>query len=151
MSDASSKNNKKLHDKESFSLAGLFISALKSALISLAISLILAAILSGAATLSSDPLSLVFPMSLLSLYISSFLSGFLCMRKMREGTLLCGLFSGGIFMLLYMSVSLFLPSELSSGRSFVLTLFLRSLMVLFAFLGAHAGRQKSSRKRKIKR
>lgn len=151
MSDSRRENNKTHHDKESFGLAGLFISALKSAFVALATSLILAAILSGAATLSSDPLSLVFPMSLLSLYISSFLAGFLCMRKMHEGTLLCGLFSGGIFMLLYMSVSLFLPSELSSGRSFWLTLILRSLMVLFAFLGAHAGRHKNARKRKIKR
>ena len=148
MSDASRRNNKKYHDKESFGLASLFVCAIKSALIALGISLVLAAALSAASTLSSDPLSLVFPMSLAALYISSFLSGFLCMRKMREGTLLCGLFSGGIFMLIYMFISLFFPSEMSQGYSFLISLLLHSLIILFSLFGAHAGRHKKTRKRK---
>ena len=151
MPDARRENNKKHYDKESFGFAGLFLSALKSALISLAISLLLAALLSGAANLSSDPLTLVFPMSLLSLYISSFLSGFLCMRKMHEGVLLCGIFSGGIFMLLYMFISLFLPNELSSSHSLPISLLLRLLMIVFSLFGAYAARSRGKKRRKIKR
>ena len=152
MSDASRIHNKNHYDKDnsSFTLSRLFISALKSALVSLALSLFLAAALSASAKLSSNPLSLVLPLSMLSLYASSFLSGFLCMRKMREGALLCGLFSGGMLMLFYMFISFFIPSELSSGRSFWLSLALRALMILFSFFGAHAGRQRGTRKIKRK-
>ena len=152
MSDASRTHNKNHYDKESFSFtfSRLFLSALKSAIASLAISLLLAAVLSAAANLSSDPLALVPPLSMLSLYAASFLSGLLCVRKMREGALLCGLFSGGMLMLFYTFISFFMPSELSSGRSFWLSLTLRALIIIFSFLGAHAGRQRKI-KRKMRR
>ena len=72
------------------------------------------------------------------------------MRKMGEGALLSGLFSGGIFMLIYMFIGLFFPSEASAGHSFAISLLLHSLIVVFSILGAYAGRNRRSRKRKIK-
>ena len=151
MSDTRHENKKSHYDNGGGSISSLFISALKSALVALLISVVLAAALCAAATLSEDPMSLIFSMSLATLYFSAFLSGLFCMRKMGKGSLLSGLFSGGLFMLMYMFISLFLPNEMSASRPFFTALILRSLIVVFSILGAYAGRGGRSRKRKIKR
>ena len=151
MSDARRENNKGHYDKESTSIARLFVSSLKSALLALAISFLLAALLCGAAALSADPMTLIFPMSMAALYISSFLSGFFCMRKMGEGALLSGLFSGGLFMLMNMFITLFFKAEMSASHPFAISLLLHSLIIVFSILGAFAGRHRSSKKRRIKR
>ena len=151
MSDTRHENKKSHYDNGGGSISALFVSALKSALLALLISVVLAAALCAAATLSEDPMSLIFPMSLAALYISAFLSGLFCMRKMGEGALLLGIFSGGLFMLTYMFISLFLPNEMSASRPFFTVLILRSLIIVFSILGAYAGRGRRSQKRKIKR
>ena len=151
MSDTKRENKKSHYDKEGGGLATLFVSALRSAVLSLIISILLAAILSAAATFSSDPMSLVFPMSLAALYISAFLAGIFCMRKVREGALLSGLFSGGLFMLTYMFISLFFENEASAEYSFPISLLLHSLIILFSTLGSFAARKRATKRRKIKR
>ena len=151
MSGTRRENHKKHQDKENLGIAGLFLSAFKSAVLSLVISLVLAIALSSLTLLSSDPLSLVFPTSLAALYACSFLSGFLCVRKMHEGALICGLFSGGIFMLIYMFITLFFPREMSAGYSFGVSVLLHLLIIVFSIVGAYAGRHRGVKRRKIKR
>ncbi len=146
------QNHKKTHkeaENDGFSL--LFLNSFKCAAIALAISLGLCALLAAAMLMLSDPLGLITPLALCALYISSFLSGFLCMKKTREGTLLCGVLSGSIFMLFYMLISLFMPPELSSKHSFLTSLLLHALILVFSVIGAYTAKHSSGKKRKIRR
>ena len=144
------KKRKSSHQKKESGRSGILSSAFKSALIALLTSLFLALIVSAIALRAKDPIEAVTPMSLAVLYICSFLSGFLCMKKLREGTLLCGALSGAIFMMLYISISLFLPKDFSSSRSFGISFLLHALMILFSICGAYIAK-KGLGKRKKKR
>ena len=144
------KKRKSSHQKKESGRSGILSSAFKSALIALLTSLFLALIVSAIALRVKDPIEAVTPMSLAVLYICSFLSGFLCMKKLREGTLLCGALSGAIFMMLYISISLFLPKDFSSSRSFGISFLLHALMILFSICGAYIAK-KGLGKRKKKR
>ena len=137
--------------KDNFSLSRLFISATKSALLALITSVILSAILCGIAFATPDPLSLVFPLSLVARYSACFVSGLLCMKKIRKSPLLCGILSGGLLMLFYAFITLFLNDELSSPLSLPLSLALHSLVIIFSILGAYAGRHRASRRKKLHR
>ena len=150
MSDIRQKG-KRTAQNEQGGMLGLFISALKSALIALFCSIMLSALLSAILLLSPDPLSLAFPSSLASLYLSAFISGSLCMKKQRNSTLLCGLFSGGLLMLLFAFISLFLPSDLSVSYSPMISILLHTLIIVFAFFGALTTKNCSSKRRRVKR
>ena len=150
MSNEKHRNNK-VHDERTKGFSGIFLSAAKSALIALIISLILSVAISTALLFYTDPTSLVFPLSLAVLYLSSFFAGFLCMRRVGEGALICGIISGAILVLFYMFLSLLFPAESSSHHTIPLSFVLRALIVLFSVFGAYAARHKTSKKRKIKR
>ena len=137
--------------KDNLSLSALFISAIKSALSALVISVLLLAILCGVAFATPDPLSLVFPLSLAARYSACFISGFLCMKKIRKSPLLCGILSGGLLTLFYAFITLFLNDELSPSLSLPLSIALHSLVIIFSILGAYAGRYRTGRRRKLHR
>ena len=137
--------------KDNLSLSALFISATKSAFYALIISVLLLALLCGVAFATPDPLSLAFPLSLVARYSACFVSGLLCMKKIRKSPLLCGILSGGLLMLFYAFITLFLNDELSSPLSLPLSIALHSLVIIFAILGAYAGRHRTGRRRKLHR
>ena len=145
------KNRKSTHDKNTNGVLGIFMSALKSALISLVLSTILSITASALLLFYADPTSLVLPLSLAVLYLSSFAAGYICIKKVNEGALLCGITSGAMLWLFYSFLTLFFPAEISSERGFVTSLLLHSLIILFSVFGAYAARHRSSRKRKLKR
>ena len=144
------KKRKSSHQKKEASTSGILSSAFKSALIALLTSLFLALIVSAIVMKIKDPIEAVLPISLAVLYICSFLSGFLCIKKLREGTILCGALSGAIFMLLHILISLFLPKDFSFSRSFGLSFLLHVLIILFSICGAYIAK-KGLGKRKKKR
>ena len=146
------QNHKKTHrEADNSGLSALFLNSFKSAVLALVMSLLISALLSSMLLLLSDPLGLIAPCALCALYISSFLSGLFCMRKVREGILPCGILAGGIFMLFYMLISLFMPNELSSNYSFVTSLLLRILILAFSVIGAYTAKSGFNKKRRIKR
>ena len=148
---SSKKKRPTSHDNDSqFNFKNTLKHSLVSALIALAISIGLALLFSAAAMLYKDPAALTGAFSLASVYISAFLSGFITTRRHRSMGAVCGIFSGGTLMLFYMILSVFASKELSSPRSFGLSLLLHTLTVLFAVLGAMAGEKQVSRKRRRK-
>lgn len=148
MTGTKQTHKKKRHEKELGGTSRLLLAALRSAFISLLVSILLAALISGIAQKSDDALSVIAFVALAVLYLSSFLSGFLCMNKTRESTLLCGVLGGTMFMVLYIFISLFLPNEFSTSRSFWLSLLLRLLMIAFSVLGSYAAKSRFAKKRK---
>ena len=138
-------------DNDSLDLKSLFSSAFKSMLISFAISVVLAFGLCAIAFMTSDPMAYALPLSMASLYIPSFFAGFLCSRFKGSSALICGLLSGGMFMLLYMFLSLFLPREMSANYTFFTSAILHLLIAVFSVFGAYIGLCRPKKKRRIRR
>lgn len=139
------------HEKEMGGIPRLILTATKSALLSLFFSFLLAALISALALNSADPLSIIRPAALAVLYLSSFSSGFVCMKRVRESAIVCGTLSGAVLMLTFLLVSLLLPDSLSSPHPFALSLFLHSLIILFSILGSYTAKNGLSKRRKRKR
>ncbi len=139
------------HSEDSLSFGTLFSASLKGASLSLVLSVILSLAFCLIAYLTSDPTSLITPLSLLSLYISSFSSGLISVRACGHSSLICGLISGGIFMALLIFISFFFPSQLSSDHSFGISFLLHALVVVFSVFGGYAGQKKPKRAHKPKR
>ena len=153
MSDQKSKKSKSKHSHakggNSPLIYKIFLSSLRASLIAFAISVLLALIMSAVTVKTADPTALLTLLSIASLYLSSFAGGFFSIRDKSDPTLLCGAFSGALFMLFYKFTALFLPSELGSGRKFLVSALLHILIILFSSLGAYAAAKvKKSKKRK---
>ena len=153
MTKASQKHRRKYHEKDRGrnGSSRLFSTATKSALISLLLAILLAALLSLILLKTADPISLITPTALAVLYLASFSSGFVCMKRVRESYLACGTLSGAILMLTFLLVSLLLPDSLSSPRPFALSLFLHSLIIIFSILGSYTAKNGLSKRRKRRR
>ena len=134
---AKQKHRNARHKKEPQGFSSLLLNAFLSAVISLGAFFFIAALLSALLMKSSDPLSLIFPASLLSIFLSSFLSGTLCMCKIRQPVIPCGLIAGGIFMTLYTLLALFVPNEFSKDNSLIISFLVRLAMVSFSILGSY--------------
>ena len=150
MSDKRSKK-KHLHAKSADTplIYKIFLSALKSSLIAFTTSFLLALVLSAITVKASDPTALLTPLSLAALYLSSFVGGFFSVRDKGDSVLICGTASGALFMLLYKLCALFLPSEASDERKFLVSALLHILIIFFSCLGAYAAmKMKKSKKRK---
>lgn len=151
-------NQKKKHDSYqagNASLLSLLRASLKGTGIGLALSAILAVIICASILGLKNPNALVFPLSLGALYVSSFIAGLIATRANGGAALICGLISGGAFMLSYMLVSLFFPSELSARYGFWISLLFHALIIVFSVLGGYAatsgGVKHSSHKRQLAR
>ena len=153
MTKATSKHKTKHREKErgGNGSSRLLSGATSSALISFSVSVLLAALISALALNSADPLSIIRPAALAVLYLSSFSSGFVCMKRVRESAIVCGTLSGAVLMLTFLLVSLLLPDSLSSPHPFALSLSLHSLIILFSILGSYTAKNGLSKRRKRKR
>ena len=154
MSHSETRRNTKKHSRNQRSDSPEFIlilsASIKSALIALAVSVALSFAACAAAISGSDPTAYILPLSLAVLYISSLLAGFLSARFKGDSALICGLLSGGLFMLLTKLVTLFLPDGAPSERQMHVSLLLHFLIFLFSALGAYLARN-ISKSRKPKR
>ena len=149
----SDKRSKKKHSRskggDSPLIYKIFFSSIKASLIAFATSILLALIMSTVTLKTSDPTALLSPLSLVALYLSSLAGGFFSVRDKNDPTLLCGAFSGVLFMILHKLTALFLPSEFASDRKFLVSALLHILIILFSCLGAYAAvRMKKSKKRR---
>jgi len=148
---AKQKKNHKSNDTSEASLLSLLRCSLRGAAIGLLVSVVLAVIICVAILGTPDPDALVFPLSLIALYISAFVAGLIATAKMGSSSLICGLLSGGIFMLSYMFVSLFFPSELSAKYGFFASLLFHALIIVFSVLGGYAATAKRTTQKHPKR
>ena len=140
MSDTSKRN------KQQDGTKAILLAALKSALIAYLVAILLCLLASVVTIRLANPTATVLPISMLILYLSSFLAGFLCIRYLKEKALLSALLSSAMLICFNFIASLMLPDKTSFAPSFILSLALHSLMIVFAFLGAQAGRQKPKKR-----
>ncbi len=101
---------------------------------------------------SPDPLSLIPMLSLLALLPSNFFGGFVSVKRCGGSPFVCGLFTGGMWCVLSLVVSLCMYFVQSSGYTLWQGLLLHALSVLFCVLGALAGgirRRPSKSKRRF--
>ena len=124
----------------------IFTRVLKNSFSGLAVFVIVGVILlsiaCGVAYSSSDPDSLVMPMSLISLLPSMFAAGFVCVKKTGEAPLLCGTVCGGLITLCTMLLALLLRNAIGSGYELWQQSLLHGIAILFCVLGAFAGNAK---------
>ena len=130
MSDNRSKKKRARKDPADIPpIYKILLSAARSSLIALALSVVLALVLSAIAVKLSDPTALLTPLSLVALYLSAFAAGFFSLRDKGDSALLLGASSGVLFMLFQKLVTLFLPSEQTSERSFLVSALLHILII----------------------
>ena len=113
--------------------------------------IILISALSAAALASADPSSLITPLSLLALFPSAFIGGFVTAKKVKEAPVLCGIICGGFFAVCAMLLSILLKALTASGFELWQSLLLHTAVVVFAVLGALAGSIKRVAKRRNRR
>ncbi len=99
--------------------------------------------------ISSDPLSRIFPVSLVVLYLSSLFGGWMTRRIHRESALLSGLSSGILLTVFFLFLSLFFPD--SGNLGFGVTFLLRALILFFSILGSYLGAPHPKRHKKRRR
>ena len=150
MSDKRSRNKRsRTKSADTPHIYKIFLSSLKASLIAFAASFILALIFSVATLKTSDPTALLTPLSLIALYLSSFVGGFFSLRDKGDSPLAFGASTGVLFMLFQKLSALFLPSEYASERKFLTSALLHVLIILFSCIGAYvAMKMKKSKKRK---
>lgn len=133
--------------------SGLFSTLCKNAALGTAISLLCAFSLSLVATLlclrSGDPLKMILPFGLASLYLSALLGGIITVRRHGESSLLCGALCGLFLLVFFWIVSLLFKGE--NSFSLLLTFLLRLLTPLFSILGALLGQKRTTRRPHRKR
>ena len=124
----------------------------KGALISCAITVVLSMVLdllfSTIALLSDDPLSRIPALGIVSLMISMFFGGFICVKQVGEAPLICGITEGAACVIIATILSLILTGIPSSGYIFFQHFALRIASVLFSILGAFAGNVKRKSKKR---
>jgi putative membrane protein (TIGR04086 family) len=99
---------------------------------------------------AGNPHALMTPLSLTSLYVSSFVCGIVCARKnAKKSLLLSALISGTCFTALLCAIFLLSGSLLPSGENIKGAFIFRLLMIPCSLLGAFStARRGSQRKRK---
>ena len=135
-------------DRTSNTPHSIFTSSLKGYATGLLLSFVLALIFSGISLSANDPDRLILPLSLVSVYLSSFTAGFVSQRIHRENKLICGTVSGILFATTYMLISLFFSNDGYQSLGFVPSSLLRLACIASSVLGAFSF---SGSKRKRKR
>ncbi len=138
-------------DPESTDIIRTLKSSIKGGALGLFISVVLATLMCAVAYASPNPDALLSPLALAALYLSAFCAGAISARINGSSSLLCGIFSGGLFMLAYMLVSLFFPAELSAKYGFFVSFLFHSLIILMSILGGYAGQKRAKKSHKPKR
>ncbi|MBR3686428.1 MAG: TIGR04086 family membrane protein [Clostridia bacterium] len=109
--------------------------------------LILISALSAAALASPDPSGLITPLSLIALFPSAFIGGFVTAKKVKDAPALCGIICGGFATACAMLLSIVLKGLSSSSFELWQSLLLHALVIVFSVLGALAGNVKRVAKR----
>ena len=126
----------------------LFSVLCKNAAIGTAISLLCAVALMLVGSLvclrSDDPLKLILPIGLGTLYLSALAGGIVTVRRHGKKALLCGALCGLFLFVFFLGISLFFRGE--GAFSFLVTLLLRLLTILFSILGAFLGQKRTTRR-----
>lgn len=148
---SSTKNKRPSTQGDVPPLSKIFTSSLKGAALGLVISLILALIMTLIALNSGDPSALLSPLALATLYVSAFVSGFIATRINGSSSLVCGIISGGIFMIFYMAVKFILPHADTQSHNFFVSFLYHVLTVVMAILGGYAAQTKRTKKHKPRR
>ena len=107
--------------------------------ITVAVSFLLLLIGTAVAYSTSDPSSLIDPISYVSLYMASFFGGFACAKLNRRAPYLSSAMTSGAFILLGVLVSLIVPYSEHSLDSAWVGLTLRLLTLLVFFIGTLIG------------
>lgn len=109
--------------------------------------IVLISILSAVALTSPDPLGLITPLSLIALFPSAFIGGFVTAKKVKDAPALCGIICGGFSTVCAMLFSIVLKELSSSNFELWQSLLLHALVMVFSVLGALAGNVKRVSKR----
>ena len=124
----------------------LFSVLLKNAALGTGISLLCAVAMMLLGSLicsrSKDPLSMIVPMGLVILYLSSLVGGIVTVRRHGEKALLCGALCGLFLLILFWLTSLFFQGD--GAFSFFPTFLFRLLTVVFSILGAFLGQKRAT-------
>ena len=113
--------------------------------------LILISALSAVALANPDPSGLITPLSLLALFPSFFIGGFVTVKRVKDAPALCGVICGGFSAVCAMLIAMVLKVLTSSGFELWQSLLLHAAAVIFSVLGALAGNVKRVAKRKKRR
>lgn len=125
------------------SLFGLLINAISG--------IVLISVVCAVAYSSPDPLSLITPLSLLSLLPSNFLGGFAAAKKCGEAAGVCGCMTGAMWGVISLIAALCTLSVEPSGYSLFQGILLHGASFAFCILGALAGGIKRNPSRKKRR
>ena len=74
--------------------------------------------------------------------IGMLVGGFICIKKVKEAPLLCGIVTGAMSSLAFLCISLFLKGIPSSGNSFLGNVIIHASAILFSILGSYVGNVK---------
>ena len=122
----------------------LFISSLIGVATGVGLGLIILLIVCFIALSSSDPLSIISPLSLLALFPSNFIAGFISTKRTGQSPLACGLVASALWgaaSLILSALPFFSSSNLALWQSLILHL----ASTVFSILGAFAGAYKPQR------
>lgn len=104
----------------------------------------------AAALLTDDPTAFVNPIGYVTIFITSFLGGFICSKVGKHSPYLVAILCGADFIILSMLSSLMLPNSFASNINFNVRLIIYVISFLLFPLGALAG-IKASKPQRAKR
>ena len=137
--------------KSSAKVEGAIDTALKSSflgiLISAGVGLALLFASTAAALMTDDPTAFVDPVGYVSLFVTSFLGGFICSKLNKCAPYLVSILCGAEFVILSMLFSLALPHSLASGMNIWTRLALHALSLILFPLGTLVSVKSSKPKR----
>lgn len=135
-------------DEDSPLIKKVLISSLIGLGVNLGSGILLVSVCCMFAFFYSDPLSVVMPLSLLSLLVSNFLGGFTSSKIAKEAPWACGFVTAAGWGVLSLLVSLCLWFAPSSSYPLWQALLLHAISALFCLLGALTGSYKPRKKPK---
>ena len=145
---------KRTKEKKRVSKSGILISSLFGAFSSMAILLALLMLFSLIGQLSENPHSLLSPFSFFSIYTSSFLGGFISVKKNKErDSLLCGLICGILIAILF-SLIFLIFGLIFDVKSTPISWLFRAFTLLASIIGAllsSASKRKAPKRKRRRR
>ena len=144
------------HNKRSIQrIEGTLDTALKSSflgiLISAGVGLALLFASTAAALMTDDPTAFVDPIGYVSIFVTSFIGGFICSKIDRHSPYLVSIICGAGFVILSILFSLALPHSFASGMTVGIRLALHALSFILFPLGALGAVKAAKPQRKAKK
>ena len=126
----------------------LVVVSLRSVAISLSAAFLFILLVNTVVIKTSDPIAAIKPTSLISLYLSALICGFISKKCSDFPSILIGTFSGLILTLIIMTVSFFLPNSAQASFFTGTKALLFILIFPTTLIGSFLGGIKIARKRK---